>query len=350
MESEVLSAIVIVGSERRVEPDFTGRKSLSGLGRSAVETPAQPLVCVDVLGRSVLYRLIDDLHRSGIETISVLADTQTAPAFAGLTSHGNAVLRSVEDPWQAAQHLAAESFAPSAAGRAVLLIQANAYVECDLADMLQFHREQENTITRSYDREGPLDIWVVDGEYIKATNSLSGLQTADAARYEVGGYVKRLDDARDLRRLAVDGLTFRCHLRPRGAETRPGVWIDESAQVNKDARVVAPAYIGRGSRIEAQCLITRCSAVESNCQVDYGTVVEDSSILTNTYVGIGLDLSHSIVDGNNLLNLERGVTLEIADPCVIRQNRNTRRDRNRRAQVVVGLGGGQFAQAEERSR
>jgi hypothetical protein len=49
-------------------------------------------------------------------------------------------------------------------------------------------------------------------------------------------------------------------------------------------------------------------------------VVEDSSVLANTYVGIGLELSHSIVDGGSLLNLHRGVLIEIADSAVMRAN------------------------------
>jgi hypothetical protein len=47
--------------------------------------------------------------------------------------------------------------------------------------------------------------------------------------------------------------------------------------------------------------------------------VEDSSILTGTYVGIGLDVSHSIADGTCLVNLNREVALEIKDPVVMRQ-------------------------------
>jgi hypothetical protein len=67
-------------------------------------------------------------------------------------------------------------------------------------------------------------------------------------------------------------------------------------------------------------------------------------------VGIGLDLSHSIVDGNNLLNLERNVTLEIADPCVIRPNRITRKEKNRRSPIVFGFEGVQFSPAEGSSQ
>jgi len=96
--------------------------------------------------------------------------------------------------------------------------------------------------------------------------------------------------------------------------------LREGAQIERSARMVAPAFIGRDAHISAECLVTRGSNVESNSRVDFGTAVEDSSILSDSYVGIGLDLSHSIVDGHNLLNLRHNVTLEITDPVVMRQN------------------------------
>lgn len=92
----------------------------------------------------------------------------------------------------------------------------------------------------------------------------------------------------------------------------------EGAQVERGARIVAPAFLGRDVKVSEQCLITRCSSIERNCQIDYGTVVEDSSILSGTYVGIGLDLSQCIADGTCLVNLNREVALEIKDPVVMR--------------------------------
>ncbi len=58
-------------------------------------------------------------------------------------------------------------------------------------------------------------------------------------------------------------------------------------------------------------------------------------------------VAHSIVDGNNLLNLERGVTVEIADPCVIRQNRVPQQEKNFQSPVAFGLGGEQLSPVEE---
>ena len=139
-------------------------------------------------------------------------------------------------------------------------------------------------------------------------------------------YANRLQSPRDFRRLVLDAFQGRCNLRPQGREVKPGVWICEGAQIERSARLVAPAFIGRNVQISDECLITRGSNVESNSIVDYGTVVEDSSILSNTYVGIGLDLSHSIVIGRSLLNLQHNVNLEITDPVVMRENNITGSD------------------------
>src|ERR1700757_1824676 len=345
----VLNAVVIVEREIReeLESEASGGDSSTFSLAATPLNEGTPLVCVEVLGRSVLGRLIENLKRAGVDTISVLADDTIAALQAGIHSSAKITMRAAEDSWAAAQKAATYN----ETSESTLVVRASAYVEFDLEDMLQFHREQGRGVTRAFDNDGPLDMWIADQTRIAESEDLqSALRASGLARYMVRGYVNRLEHPRDWRRLVVDGLTSRCRLRPLGVETRPGVWLDDGAQVNRDARVVAPVYIGRGAKVEAQCLITRCSNIESNCHVDYGTVVEDSSILTNTYIGIGLDLSHSIVEGNNLLNLERNVTLEIADPCVIRQNRVARKDKNRRSPIVFGLGGTQFAPAGEGSR
>jgi tetrahydrodipicolinate N-succinyltransferase len=296
----------------------------------------------------VATRVIAELLANRIENISVFADSSVAPPNAGVDPSLRVSLSWTENAWSdAGQQVLAYK---ESGVEAVLIIRVGAYAEFDVADALQFHREQAQLVTRAFAQDGPLDIWIVDPTLLPESEKiLRTLSDAEPARYQVRGYVNRLERAQDLRQFVVDGFSSRSRLSPAGSEARPGVWIDEGAQVHRDARIVAPAYIGRGARIAEQCLITRCSNVEANCQVDYGTVVEDSSILSNTYVGIGLDLSHSIVEGSNLVNLERGVTLEIADPCVIRQNRSPRTERNR-PPAIFGLGAVHLAPAEEGTR
>ncbi len=285
-----------------------------------------PLACVETLGRSVLERGVDQMLRAGVSAITLLGDNCLAPVRGEVDQAAtNFPLTWGDDAWLGAAQILRFRKEPEI--DVSFLIRAAAFVELDPLDILQFHREQQQIVTRAFDEEGPLDIWVIDTARVTESDDILGmLGQSEPAHYTVRGYVNRLEEPRDLRRLVVDSLSSRCRLRPQGSEMRPGVWIDDGAQVHRTARIVAPAYIGRRSKIEEQCLITRCSNVESNCQIDYGTVVEDSSILSNSYVGIGLDVSHSIVNGNQLLNVDRDVTLEIADAGLIRRNGVVRKE------------------------
>jgi NDP-sugar pyrophosphorylase family protein len=204
---------------------------------------------------------------------------------------------------------------------AVLIARIGPYVECDLAVLLGWHRAHGEAITRAFDKEGPLDLWMVDpSRFCERDEMLGALRNRSSVAFEVQGYVNRLQGPKDYRQLVADILSLRCQARPLGVETRTGVWMADGAQVARTARIVAPAYIGHGVRIAEECLVTRCSNVERNSQIDFGTAVEDSSILPNTYIGIGLDLAHSVVDGGEVVNLRHDVKLQITDPVVMRRN------------------------------
>jgi NDP-sugar pyrophosphorylase family protein len=98
------------------------------------------------------------------------------------------------------------------------------------------------------------------------------------------GYVNRLAQARDLRRLVLDAFLSRCEMRPGGREVRPGIWLDEGTRVHKSSRLVAPVYLGRSTKIGPLAVITKFSNVERNCQVGAGMIMErrDSpSVLCN---------------------------------------------------------------------
>lgn len=347
----MLSAIVVVGPEIRegAKSGFMSEEARAQASLSPARVQrATPLVCVEVLGRSVLDRMIEDLQRAGVDMISVIGNVPFAPACDGSGSRLKIEMCSAEEAWRRATQQLMSNRESGVEGS--LVVRLGAYVDLNLENALQFHREHGQVVTRAFEpeKEEPLDMWITDPSRLTdGGDILTILGVVEPARYVAQGYVNRLDDPRDLRRLVVDGFTSRCNLRPQVSEIRPGVWMDEGAQVDRSARIVAPAYIGRGVRIAEECLITRCTNIESNCEVDYGTVVEDSSILSNTYLGFGLDISHSIVDGNHLLNLERGVTMEIADPCVIRQNTNPRQDQDCQLSVASDFGGAQVAPGKE---
>jgi len=346
----LVSAIIVVAPEfPQTPPNVSAAKGADGRLRAVKLQKGVPIACVEVLGRSVLERWVDQMLRAGVNAITLLGDSRCAPAARSEIDQvaTNFPLTWGDDAWLAAAQIVKRQKEPGI--DLTFLIRVAGYVELDPLDAVQFHREQQHAVTRAFDEGGPLDIWVIDTSRVTESGEMEVmLGESEPAHYSVRGYVNRLEEPCDLRRLVVDSLSCRCGLRPTGSEMRPGVWIDEGAQVHRTARIVGPAFVGRKSKIEEQCLITRFSNVESNCQIDYGTIVDDSSVLSNSYVGIGLDVSHSIVDGNHLLNLERDVTLEIADPGMIRRNGIPHKEANPQLADAFGWGETTPAQGEEK--
>lgn len=266
---------------------------------------------IPVLGGSPVARTAESMKRAGLTGISVLG-TNIWSEEAGLIS-------SEEQAWLRATNEL--KICKEKTLDAVVVTRTGHYIECDWHALLERHRNYGGAVTRASDSEGLLDLWVIDpSRFWVDGDLLTVLRMTKATECAVQGYVNRLTGARDFHRLATDIFSSRCQVGPYATEVRPGLWVADRAQIARNARIVAPAYIGYGVKISDDCLITRCSTVEMNSYVDFGTAIEDSSVLPDTYVGIGLDLSHSVVDGDEILNLRHEVRLRISDPVVMRRH------------------------------
>lgn len=311
----MLAAVIISDQSGPVEDSQAG---------SPASSWATSWTALEVLGQAPISRLAGDL-KSACDAVWVVANS--AQASSGTTSD-----MPTGDP-------ASECFASCKreSFEAVLVVRCGAYVEINPTEMLGFHEREGWSITRAFTESGPLDVWMVSPSALpEEAPLLPTLFSAQTAMYRSQGYVNLLRTARDFRQLVLDGFYARCRLRPRGTETKPGIWVGHGAQIERSSRIVAPAFIGRNVRISDECLVTRATNIESDCHVDFGTAVEDSSVLSNTYLGIGLDLSHSVVNGRNLLNLWHNVNLAITDPVVMRDNPGTGRGHQSWASVYSG--------------
>jgi hypothetical protein len=138
------------------------------------------------------------------------------------------------DRWPAAQQTVREQGAQGI--ETVLMIGLGAYMELNVADALEFHRAQGMPLTQLEDNDGPLDFWIVDSHWFRtvATGCTLPFRYGEFPGLPIprrmSGYVNRLAEARDLRRLVLDAFLSRCEIRPRGHEVRPGIWMEDGAR------------------------------------------------------------------------------------------------------------------------
>jgi NDP-sugar pyrophosphorylase family protein len=277
------------------------------------------LACVDLFGQSAVERMVARFKKAGLRNVSVIAGSECI-SFHETRDMRIAIPKSAEDRWPIVKRALLKDLQRGI--DTVLIAQVGAYAEFDLPAALQFHRAKKQAITPIHDAEGSLSYWVVDVPRVLSGHDFAfpprenGI-TSPREPYVVAGYVNRLENARDFRRLAVDAFLGRCFITPAGREARPGVWIDEGARVHKTARLVAPCYVGSGARVQAGAVVTRSSNLERNCEVGESSLVSDASLLPHTMIGRGLDVSSAVVDRINFIDLERNVTLKIQDPSLI---------------------------------
>lgn len=296
-------AIVILGAP----PD--GRETIAG----------NPLALTDVLGKPVVFRMIERMKAAGVDDVRVITEAATSCWPVGCVNHGQWSQASAEQIWTKAEQAFEEYI--DAGAEIVLAFRVGAYAELNYDDLLQHHVNGKG-VTCVVDKEDvPLNLVVIsasrrnDASYLLRNQLRESRPGTDVYRFE--GYVNRLTSAHDLRTLGIDALMQRIELSPEGKQIKPGVWAGTGSKIHRRARIVGPAFIGVGSRVRAAAVVTRCSTLERHTVVDCGTVVENVSTLPYTYVGAGLDVTHSVVGDNRVWNLKRNVEVEFADPRLI---------------------------------
>ncbi|HLV89312.1 MAG TPA: hypothetical protein VKV39_20170 [Candidatus Sulfotelmatobacter sp.] len=328
-----VGAIVVVEAESdKFDSALSPQSGNERLGGSS-GLLSEPIEFVELLGRSLVERAVEQFTGANIKSTLVLHRDilGLTPQFRRVPDDLDVYI--ADDIWSAIVSVL-EAYASNGIDCA-FLARPSAYSEASAADLLNFHCEGAQTVTRAADARGPLDLWVVNssiGRQRDGGDWRNGLVTGDylTESYFVREYTRRITEARELRQLVIDAFQSRCHLHPFGTQLRPGIWADSGVQVQRGARVVGPSYLGRNCIIGEGALITRSSNIESGSHVDYGTVVEDTTVLANTYVGMWLDVRHSLVSASRLLNLERDVLVRISDPSLIRSNRTDERGVSKR--------------------
>lgn len=297
----------------------------SDSGRTPGRLARQPghLSLVDVAGKSPLLRMIERLMLSGIQPVTVLIEETPIRWFPPAQPPRDVKWLNVapESFWRTGESIFNQMSHSGA--ELVLIVRVGAYAEIEFEQLVQFHLEKRCRASRVVHIEQALEIFSISASRRNDAASLFRSQLtrcrSNCPPFIQTGYLNPLADPRDLRQLAIDILTLRTETRPAGEQIKPGVWVAPGARIERDARILAPAFIGSSARIGSGAVITRCTAVERRAHVDCGTVVENSTVLPYSYVGAGLDLSHSVAGMGRIANLRRDATVEIADRQLIGQ-------------------------------
>lgn len=242
-----------------------------------------------VLGRTVLDQWVERVQSLGIGPLSVV-DRET-PASSRIRTMVDWAKGGVEQ---------------------ILLILLGSYAEVDFADLIRFHYQGQNQVTRVFDSVGPLGVSLLDRHTIlKNPEQNEFVPTKHSSRYDFLGYAVRLSSPGAYRKLVEDALAGRCGIQPDGFEAGDNVWVHPTAHVDPSVRLEGACYIGPYARLNPGVVIGRGSSVEHNCDIDIGTTLERSSLLPDTYLAPGLYVRNSVVNGARLENLDRNVSMDL---------------------------------------
>jgi hypothetical protein len=324
-----VGAILTIPNGVRLQRERSQSALSDGHNNTAADPNTAPIARWDLLGKSVLDRVLERLQMFGVSEASVIAEQATdAAADAGDATNA------FWSAWDAAisRYLQFDL-------QTLLLVRAGPYAEVDVADWLHFHRETASAMTQVYDQHGALDLVAIDAKRLARgegsfRNRLRSL-IPKHRRYSYSGYSNRLSDIRDFHRLMEDALCGRAAIHPIGEEVQANVWANETARIADSARIVAPAYIGRNSRVNAGCTISS-SVIEEQSEVDCGTTVNDSCVLGGSYVGAGLKVRGAVVYQDTFFHLGRNIRLQFRDHRLFGRNLSTRRFLPRRRPAAAG--------------
>jgi hypothetical protein len=273
---------------------------------------------LDVLGKSLVDRNISRLQEAGVESSSVIPE---GSALSQLLPTRSTASNDSISVWEKAIGEYVRQGVST-----LLLLRTSTYTDLDYAELLRFHSERRAGLTQVYGADTSVDVAVVDANLLRKADSayrttLSNL-IPDQEHFGYQGYINRLRKPQDFRRLIEDALTGKCSLRPVGTQVSDGVWFGTGVEVDDSCVITGPAFIGSGTRMAACTSISGGSAVERNCEIDYGTTVDQSWILQETFVGLGLTVRGSIVSNQKMFNLDRKTELAINDPRLIRATKS----------------------------
>jgi NDP-sugar pyrophosphorylase family protein len=99
---------------------------------------------------------------------------------------------------------------------------------------------------------------------------------------------------------------------------RPGIWISHGVEIHPSAQLVPPLYLGENVTVSENCTIGPFACIEKNCFLDSEVQVRDVHIQEGAHCSRGLIFENMLINGAELYDLKRNVSL-IVDSDIVEQ-------------------------------
>src|SRR5215475_5460924 len=229
-----IRAVILVGAptdhHRELDGNGPSTDQLANGTISGVPIPLQPL-----FGRSLVFRMAEQLIQFGVDYLTILSTSQAAfaeqkpsPAQIGWK------IEPAENIWHAAEAEFADLAQKGA--ELVLVLRMGPYVEINLDHLLQFHIDQRSRVTQVWDSEGPIDLFVISSS--RRHDAAQLFRTAltrsrvPVREFHFSGYINHLEHPGDFRQLAIDSFNLQTAIQPGGKQIRPGIWKEDGAKID----------------------------------------------------------------------------------------------------------------------
>jgi mannose-1-phosphate guanylyltransferase/phosphomannomutase len=221
-----------------------------------------------------------------------------------------------------------------------LVISGDAITDIDLTEVINFHKERGAAVTIALKRvPDPLDFGVVitaeDGKierflekptwgqvfsdtintgiYVVEPWVLGYIPAEESYDFSADLFPKLMADGHPLYGIAVDGywcdvgsresylevhrdiLEGKSHTFIPGVQAREGLWVSESAKIDKTATLGKGVVIGENVTVSAHAVIGDNVVIDNNCVVGESAHVSHSILWGDTYVGRQAEVSGAVL-------------------------------------------------------
>ena len=184
----------------------------------------------------------------------------------------------------------------------LMILDSDVLFDVDLGALAALHARSKASFSRVY-FPGSLDeqycgIQIADHGVLDeaaAQSLVDGKPDLPYGRIEYDCYAKRLDTIDDYLACHRDLLSKKPNLLPPDCEVRDGLWIEDSANIEKGVKIETPAYICAGAVVERGASIGSYSVIGQNCILKPQSDVKLGVLLDNAEIGVSGTVRKAVI-------------------------------------------------------